>query len=165
MRGRLTADRTKASLEQFTAGALGGNVSGSATVAYGGGSSSVDVQFKSIDLDQAATAAAQQDVKIRGTANGTARLAFPGLNYKAATGRIETTFDASVSPPASDVESLPGQGQLSLVATGNGFNVERAFIRSQSSEITANGTVGWNGAAALNVNFKSQRHGRSAARD
>jgi translocation and assembly module TamB len=156
LRGRLTADRTKASLEQFTAGALGGNVSGNATVAYGGGSSSVDVQFKSIDLDQAATAAAQKDVKIRGTANGSARLAFAGLNYKTATGRIETTFDASISPPASDVESLPGQGQLSLVATGNGFNVERAFIRSQNSEITATGTVGWNGAAALNVNFKSQ---------
>lgn len=156
LRGRLTADRTKASLEQFTAGALGGNVSGSATVAYGGGSSSVDVQFKTIDLDQAATAAAQQDVKIRGTANGSARLTFPGLNYKAATGRIEATFDAAISPPSSDVESLPGQGQLSLVATGHGFNIERAFVRSANSEITATGTVGWNAAANLNVDFKSQ---------
>ncbi|MGA9771544.1 MAG: translocation/assembly module TamB domain-containing protein [Blastocatellia bacterium] len=156
LRGRLTADRMKASLEQFTAGALGGSVSGSATVAYGGGSSSVDVQFKSIDLDQAATAASQQDVKVRGTANGTARLAFPGLNYKAATGRVETTFDAAISPPESDVESLPGQGQLSLVATGSGFNIERAFVRSQNSEITATGTVGWNGASSVNVNFKSE---------
>jgi len=35
LRGRLTADRAKASLEQFTADALGGSVTGSATVAYG----------------------------------------------------------------------------------------------------------------------------------
>lgn len=156
LRGRITADRTKASLERFTAGALGGNVSGTASVAYGGGQSSVDVQFKAIDLDQAATAASRQDVKIRGTANGTARLTFPALNYKAATGRIETTFDAAISPPSSDVESLPGQGQLSLVATGNGFNIERASVRSQNSEVTATGTVGWNTAASVNVNFKSQ---------
>jgi translocation and assembly module TamB len=156
LRGRLTADQTKASLEQFTAGALGGSVSGSATVAYGGGSSSVDVHFKSINLDQAATAAAQKDVKIRGTANGSARVTFPGVNYKAATGRLEATFDAAISPPASDVESLPGQGQLSLIATGNGFNIERAFVHSENSEISATGTVGWNGSAAVNVDFKSQ---------
>ncbi|HKP87732.1 MAG TPA: translocation/assembly module TamB domain-containing protein [Blastocatellia bacterium] len=156
LRGRLAADRTKASLEQFTADALGGNVSGSATLAYGGGSSSVDVQFKSIDLDQAATAAAAKDVKIRGTANGAARLTFPGVNYKAATGRIDATFNAAVSPPASDVETLPGEGQVSLVATGRGFNIERAFVRSRNSEVTATGTVGWNGESSLNVNFKSQ---------
>jgi translocation and assembly module TamB len=156
LRGRLTADRAKASLEQFTAGALGGQVNGSATLAYGGGSSSVDVQFKSIDLDQAAPAADAKDAKIRGVANGSAKLSFPGANYQAATGRIDATFNASVSPPASDVESLPGEGQISLIATGRGFNVERAFVRSRSSEITATGSVGWNGGSDLNVNFKSQ---------
>lgn len=156
LRGRLAADKSKVSLEQFTADALGGNVSGSATLAYGGGSSSVDVQFKSIDLDEAATAAATKEVRIRGTANGAARLAFPGMNYSAATGRIDASFNAAVSPPESDVETLPGEGQVSLVATGHGFNIERAFVRSQSSEITATGTIASNGAAAVDVNFKSQ---------
>jgi translocation and assembly module TamB len=156
LRGRLSADRNKVSLEQFTAGALGGNVSGSATVAYGGGSSRVDVQFKSIDLDQAATLASAKDVKVRGTASGTARLTFPGVNYQAATGRIDATFNASASPPESTEETLPATGQISLVATGRGFNIERAFVRSQASEVAVTGTVGWNGAGALNVNFKSQ---------
>ena len=159
LRGRLTADRTKASLEQFTADALGGSITGSATVAYGGGSSSVDVQFKSIDLNQAATVAAAKDIKVRGTANGSARLAFPGVNYKAATGRIDATFNAAVSPPESDTEALPGEGQVSLVATGRGFNIERAFVRSRNSEVTATGSVDWNGVSSLNVNFKSQDMG------
>src|SRR5436853_1405839 len=130
LRGRLTADRSKVGLESFTAETLGGTVAGNATVAYGGGSSSVDVQFRSIDLEQAATAAAAKQVQVRGTANGTARLQFPGLNYQAATGRIDASFDAAVSPPESSTEPLPGKGEIALVATGRGFNIERAFIRS-----------------------------------
>jgi translocation and assembly module TamB len=156
LRGRLSADRNQVSLEQFTAGALGGNVAGSATVAYGGGTSRVDVQFKSIDLDQAATLASAKDVKVRGVANGAARLTFPGVNYQAATGRIDATFNASVSPPQSTEETLPATGQVSLAATGRGFNIERAFVRSAASEVSATGSVGWNGAGALNVNFRSQ---------
>jgi len=154
--GRLTADRSKASLESFTAETLGGTVAGNATIAYGGGSSSVDVQFRSIDLAQAATAAAARQVEVRGTANGTARLVFPGLNYEAATGRIEASFDAAVSPPQSDSEPLPGKGEIALVATGRGFNIERAVIRSPNSEVTVTGEVGWKGAANLDVKFTSQ---------
>jgi translocation and assembly module TamB len=156
LRGRLSADRDRVSLDQFTAGALGGNVSGSATIAYAGGSSRVDVQFKSIDLDQASALASAKDVKVRGAASGSARLAFPGVNYQAATGRIDATFNASASPPQSAEETLPATGQVSLVATGRGFNIERAFVRSAASEISVAGSVGWNGAGALNVNFKSQ---------
>ncbi|MFL6213671.1 MAG: translocation/assembly module TamB domain-containing protein [Blastocatellia bacterium] len=154
--GRLTADRSKASLESFTANLLGGTVGGNATVAYSGGASSVDVQFRSIDLDQAATAAAAKQVQVRGTANGTAQLQFPGLDYQAATGRVDATFDAAVSPPQSDADPLPGKGEVALVATGHGFNIERAFIRSNNSDLTVTGTVGWKGEASLDVKFNSQ---------
>lgn len=156
LRGRLTADRNKVGLESFTAETLGGTVAGNATVAYGGGSSSVDVQFRSIDLNQAATAAATKQAEVHGTINGSARLQFPGLNYEAATGRVEATFDAAVSPPASSAEPLPGKGELALVATGRGFNIERAFIRSPQSDLTVTGNVSWKGAANLDVQFHSQ---------
>jgi translocation and assembly module TamB len=156
VRGRLMADRSKVSLESFTADTLGGTVAGNLTVAYGGGASSVDVQFRSLDLDQAATAAAAKQVQVRGTANGMARLQFPGLNYQAATGRIDASFDAAVSPPQSDSEPLPGKGEVALVATGRGFNIERAFVRSPNSDLTVTGTVGWKGEASLDVKFNSQ---------
>ncbi|HKP11300.1 MAG TPA: hypothetical protein VJZ91_04290, partial [Blastocatellia bacterium] len=154
--GRLTADRGKASLESFTASLLGGTVGGNATVAYGGGASSLDVQFRSIDLDQAATAAAAKQAQVRGTASGTARLQFPGLDYQAATGRVDATFDAAISPPQSDADPLPGRGEVALVATGRGFNIERAFFRSPSSDLTVTGSVGWKGEADLDVKFNSQ---------
>jgi translocation and assembly module TamB len=156
LRGRLTATRNRVSLEQFTANALGGDLSGTASLAYGGGSSQVDVQFKGIDLDQAATAAAAKDVKVHGTANGTAKLTFPATNFKAATGRIDAMFNASVTPPQSETATLPSQGEVALVANGHGLTIERAFVRSEQSEITATGAMDWNFAGTVDVKFKSE---------
>ncbi len=152
----LSADPQSLTLADLSAQTLGGRVTGKAQIAYSGeGASNVDVAFNSIDLDQAAMLAAQREVEVRGTTTGTARLSFPGLNYQAATGRIDASFDAAVSPIGSEVESQPAQGQVSLIATGRGFNIEKAIVRSAASEITATGTATWNGAVALNVNFKS----------
>ncbi len=155
LKGTLSVDRNKASLSQFTAEVLGGSVAGSATVAYAGGSSQVNVEFKSIDLDQAATLASAKDVKVRGTANGIAQLTFPRLDYKAATGKINATFDAAVSPPEKEGEGAPANGEISLIATGRGFNIERAYVRSKQSDLMVSGTIGWDSAASLNVDFKS----------
>jgi translocation and assembly module TamB len=154
----LSLDRNKATLSHFAAAALGGEVSGSATVAYGGGSSRVDVEFKSIDLDQVGTLASAKDVKVRGTANGSARLTFPRLDYKAATGNIDATFDAAVSPPdkeGKEGEASPAKGEISLVAAGRGFNIQRAYVRSNNSDLTITGTIDWDARGSLNVAFKS----------
>ena len=154
----LSLDRNKAVLSRFSAATLGGEISGSATVAYGGGSSRVDLEFKSIDLDQVGTLASAKDVKVRGTANGAAQLTFPRLDYKAATGKIDAQFDAAVSPPEKDGqqgEASPAKGEISLVAAGRGFNIQRAYVRSNNSDLTVTGTVGWDARGSLNVNFKS----------
>lgn len=154
----LSLDRDKATLSHFSAATLGGEVSGSATVAYGGGSSRVNVEFKSIDLDQVGTLASAKDVKVRGTANGSAQLTFPRLNYKAATGKIDASFDAAVSPPDKDGtpgEASPAKGEISLLAAGRGFNIQRAYVRSNNSDLTITGTVDWDARGSLNVAFKS----------
>jgi translocation and assembly module TamB len=154
----LSLDRNKATLSHFSAATLGGEVSGSATVAYGGGSSRVDVEFKSIDLDQVGTLASAKDVKVRGTANGSAQLTFPRLDYKAATGKIDASFDAAVSPPEKDgkeADASPAKGEISLVAAGRGFNIQRAYVRSNNSDLTVTGTVDWDARGSLNVAFKS----------
>lgn len=155
LKGALSLDRTRVNLSRFTASTLGGTVSGSASVAYGGGSSHVDAEFTSIDLDQVATLASAKDVKVRGAANGSAHLTFPRLNYQAATGKVQATFDAAVSPLDKEGEAAPGQGEISLVATGHGLNIERAYVRSKQSDLTLTGAIGWDGAGSLDVNFKS----------
>ncbi len=154
----LSLDRNKATLSHFSAATLGGEVSGSATVAFGGGSSRVDVEFKSIDLDQIGTLASAKDVKVRGTANGSAQLTFPRLDYKAATGKIDAQFDAAVSPPEKEGkpgEASPAKGEISLVAAGRGFNIQRAYVRSKNSDLTVTGTIDWDARGSLNVSFKS----------
>ncbi|MFY9608877.1 MAG: translocation/assembly module TamB domain-containing protein [Blastocatellia bacterium] len=155
IRGQLSADRDKVSISQLTAQALGGTVTGSATLAYKGGSSEVDLQFKGVDLGQAATLASAKDVEVRGAATGTAKLSFPGLNFNAATGRIEAAFDASVSPSSPDREGVPATGELAVIARAGNFALERAVIRSKHSELTAAGPITRTGSASLDVSFRS----------
>ncbi len=155
IRGQLSADPDKVSLSQLTAQALGGTVTGSASLAYKRGSSEVDLQFKSVDLGQAATLASAKDVEVRGAANGAARLTFPGLNFNAVSGRIEAAFDASVSPSSPDREGVPATGELAVIARAGTFTLERAVIRSKHSELIAAGPITRAGSASLDVSFRS----------
>ncbi|HET9529302.1 MAG TPA: AsmA-like C-terminal region-containing protein, partial [Blastocatellia bacterium] len=155
LRAQVNADPDRVTLTGLTASALGGTVSGSASIAYGGGTSNLDLQFSSVDLNQAATLAAAEQVEVTGTASGSARLAFPGLNYESATGRIDARFDARISPPESPAEPAPAKGEVAIIATGRGYNIERAFIESAASRVTATGTVAPSGAANLAVDFNS----------
>jgi translocation and assembly module TamB len=156
LRGQLSADNNKLTLSQFSAQALGGSINGTATVGYkGAGQSHVDVKFNAIDLNQAATLASAKDVTVQGRANGVAQLTFPGVNYKAATGKVLADFDTQVSPSEPTAEPAKAKGQVSLLASGRGFTIERANINSASSDINATGSVDWNGLADLNVSFKS----------
>jgi translocation and assembly module TamB len=162
LRAHLDVDRSRINLSQLSASLLGGRVTGSAQVAYMGGTSRVDVEFNSIDLDQVAQVAYARQVKVRGAANGSAHLTFPAFNYKAATGRIDATFSAAASidvtqrPPKPGPEGLPTTGQVNVIITGQGFNIEQAKARSAKSEFAAVGRIGWDATAALSVSFKSQ---------
>ncbi|MEW6130282.1 MAG: translocation/assembly module TamB domain-containing protein [Acidobacteriota bacterium] len=157
LRGKLTANSNRATLANFTAQVLGGSVTGNAAVVYkGSGESKVDVVFQAIDLNQAAQLAAANDVTVTGKASGNAQLSFSGLNYKVANGKVNADFDAVVAPKEEGGESLPAKGQIALLATGHGFQVERADIHSANSQITASGSIDWDGIADLNVNFNSQ---------
>ncbi|HSF24914.1 MAG TPA: hypothetical protein VLE20_11880, partial [Blastocatellia bacterium] len=155
IRGQVSADRDKVSVSQLTARALGGVVTGSASIAYNGGSSEVALQFKSVDLGQAATIASAKDVEVRGAADGTARLSFPGINFNAATGRIDAAFDASISPSLPDREAVPAAGVLAVTARSGSFTLERAVVRSKHSELTAAGPITRTGSASLDVSFRS----------
>src|SRR5262249_52354 len=154
--GKIEANRDRGAIRDLSANVMGGTVTGSASIAYGGGQSRADLTFKSIDLNKAAELASTRDVKIRGTANGTAALAFPGLAVRQATGQIDLQFDAAVSRPEEGAESAPATGEIKLLPSGRFLTVDRLFVHSAKSDVTATGTLDWNGVAALDVNFVSQ---------
>ena len=155
LKGALSLDRTKVNLSRFTASTLGGTVSGSASVAYGGGSSHVDAEFTSIDLDQVATLASAKDVKVRGAANGSAHLTFPTSQLQGRDWQSSGNLRCSGLAHRQRRGGRSRQGEISLVATGHGLDIERAYVRSKQSDLTVTGSIGWDGAGSLDVNFKS----------
>lgn len=156
VRGRLVADSSRVTLTQLAAQALGGSVNGSASISYKGNApSKVDVNFNELDLQKATELAAAKDVTVQGKTSGAASLTFPGVNYQAATGKVDATFDAQVKPASEGAEPLPAKGTVNLLGTGHGFTIERAAVNSSQSEINATGTMTWDGLADLQVNFKS----------
>jgi translocation and assembly module TamB len=155
LRMRVSADSRSIALSQISASVLGGSLTGDAAIAVNGGQSKVEMEFRALDLNQAATLASAKEVKVRGTAAGTARLTFPGFDYKAATGRIEARFEGAVSPPESEEETLPARGEAVVLATGREFRIERAFVRTAASEVVASGAADWDGNINVEVDFKS----------
>src|SRR5204863_3880069 len=64
----------------------------------------------------------------------------------------------AVSPPDNDGqkgEASPAKGEISLTAAGRGFTIQRAYVRSNNSDLTITGTIDWNARGSLTVNFKS----------
>jgi translocation and assembly module TamB len=157
LKGRLDANRERVALSDLTASVLGGSVSGSALVAFSRGESKVDLTFKSIDLEQAAQLAPPKDIRITGSTDGTAALSFPGLDYKAATGRLDLTFDAAVSRPGAEAKGTPTSGQVGVALTATTLTIEKALVHSAQSDLTATGTIDRGaGAASLTANFSSR---------
>ena len=152
---RIEADRETISLPTLQASLLGGKVSGSANVSLVRQASRLKLKLSSIDLNQAATLAAQNDVTINGNANADVDLSFPGFDYEAATGRIVSTFEAQLASTKTGAEASPTRGELTLAAGGRTLNVEKAAVRSANSELTASGTISWEGNANLNIGFRS----------
>jgi translocation and assembly module TamB len=156
LRAHVDVDHSYISLSQLSAALLGGQVKGSAQIAYGGGASRIDAEFSSVDLDQVVQAVYARGIRVRGAANGSAHFTFPALNYRAVAGRIDATFSAVVLPPQPGAEGMPTTGQVRMVANNQGLGIEHAFARSAKSEFTASGRVGWDATASLSVSFKSQ---------
>jgi translocation and assembly module TamB len=163
---RVDADSDSLSLSNIRGAIMGGSIGGSASIAVRGGRSKVDLSFDSIDFARAAEMLSPKDVKVTGNVSGAAHLAFSGFNYKSATGSVNATFTAEViaSPPAQGdlppeirpVTPGPTSGEVSLQATGRGFHIEKAVVRSAKSEATAAGDINWAGDGSLTIEFRSE---------
>lgn len=169
LKARLNADNRHMTLSELRGALLGGSVIGSATIAYGGGRSNLNLSFKEIDVGQAVELASPGDVKATGTANGAARLEFSGLNYRGATGIVSASFTAAVSSVSKPDDARFGQGpepkevtpgsttgEFVLRAAGGGFTIESASVRSAQSELTASGAISQSGSASVLINFSSK---------
>ncbi|MDT4897712.1 MAG: translocation and assembly module TamB [Acidobacteriota bacterium] len=137
-RAALVATNSEVQLNNFDANLLGGRAAGNATVSTARrGSSRVNAEFSNLDIGSLIATLTARPILITGKATGTANLSFPGTNVGAATGTARLELNAETGDDASG--RTPINGEVALRAEQGVFNIERANLRTPSSELSATG--------------------------
>ncbi|HEY0323304.1 MAG TPA: translocation/assembly module TamB domain-containing protein [Pyrinomonadaceae bacterium] len=138
-RAAVTASNNQIELRNFNAQILQGSASGNAVISTArGGASRVNAAFNNLDVNQIVALTAKRNVPISGKATGTADLSFRGTDIKnTATGTVRADFTGETGTTATGTNQLTGT--IALNAASGLFQIERANLRTQSSEINASG--------------------------
>src|ERR1043166_9487363 len=153
-RAAVVATNEQIQLNDFNADLFNGHAQGSATIATTAlATSSVRASFAGVDAGGLVATLSGNAVPLTGAATGTVDLRFPGTNFKAASGRLDATFNGATGRDES--ARTPLTGQLALTADRGLFNVERADLRAGASELTATGRFSFQGGSDLAVNLNS----------
>ncbi|MGB7922204.1 MAG: translocation/assembly module TamB domain-containing protein [Pyrinomonadaceae bacterium] len=137
-RSSVVATNNQIRLDNFTADVLNGNARGNATISTArGGASRVAAEFNGLDIDNLIATFSQRIVPLTGKTSGAIDLAFPGSNIKAASGTVRAEFSGETGDEVRG--RTPLTGTVDLRAERGLFNIERANLRTASSELTATG--------------------------
>ncbi|MEO6392300.1 MAG: translocation/assembly module TamB domain-containing protein, partial [Pyrinomonadaceae bacterium] len=137
-RADLVATTDQIQLNNFTAEIMNGRAAGNMTIATSGrGSSHVTGTFENLDLAKL-TSLSGRIIPLTGQTNGSVDLAFAGTDLKnTASGKINATF---VTQAGNDVSGrTPLNGELALRADRGVFDIERAILNTEASQLTATG--------------------------
>jgi translocation and assembly module TamB len=137
-RAAVVATNTQIQLNNFDAEIMDGHATGSATVSTTSrGSSTVAANFTNLDIGKLLAVVSGRVVPLAGNTNGNVDLSFPGTDIKAASGTVRAEFKAETGTEDSGKTSLTGE--VALNATRGVFNIERANLKTDASELTATG--------------------------
>jgi len=153
-RAAVVATGDQIQLNDFVAEVFNGRARGSATIATGRrGASSVRAGFENVDVGGLVAALTGRAVPLTGGATGTAELSFPGTDFRAASGRLEAQFSGATG--RDETARTPLTGDLALTAERGLFRVERANLRTGSTELNASGRFSFAGGSDLAVSLNS----------
>lgn len=137
-RASMTATNNQVELRNFNAEILNGRAEGNAVINTARGASRVSANFSDLDVNQIVALTAKRNVPVSGKATGTANLSFRGTDIKnTATGQVRADFSGETGTAATGTNPL--SGTVALSATDGLFQIERANLRTQASEINASG--------------------------
>jgi translocation and assembly module TamB len=155
----VVATNNQIRLDNFTADVLNGNARGNATISTTRtGASHIASDFNNLDIDNLLATFSQRIVPLTGKTSGTVDLAFPGSNIKAASGTVRAEFSGETGGGGDEASAsrTPLNGDVVLSATRGLFNIERASLRTTSSELTATGRFSFlRPESDLQLNVKS----------
>src|SRR5919107_2969719 len=153
-RAAVVATNEQIQLNDFDAELFNGRARGSAAIATSGrAASSVRATFENVDAGGIAALVSGNAVPVVGAATGTVDLRFPGTNFKAASGRVDATFEGAAGRDES--ARTPLTGTLALTADRGLFNIQSANLRAGATEVSATGRFSFQGGTDLAVNLNS----------
>jgi len=154
-RADLTVTNNQVEVKSFTASIMDGSARGNAIIHTEGGTSRVDSTFENLDVGKLVTIFANQVVPITGKTEGDVQLTFQGTNVKeTATGKIRATFNTEAGDDTRG--RAPLNGVVDLDATRGVFEIARAELSSEASQLIATGRFSFaKNDSDLNLNLTS----------
>ncbi|MCM3900619.1 MAG: translocation/assembly module TamB domain-containing protein [Pyrinomonadaceae bacterium] len=154
IQAKLVATSSEIQLNDFKADIFKGHAAGTARIAIGrGGTSRIAASFDGVDIAGPLTAFAGGAVPLAGRASGRIDLAFPGTDFKQASGTLNTQLTAA----AGDNESgrIPITGELSVLADRGLFQIQRVDLQTAATKLRASGQFSFEGDSNLQVDLNS----------
>ncbi len=151
---QLVATNSEIQLNNFTADIFKGRATGNARIAITkGGTSRVAATFDQVDVAGPLTALAGSAVPLSGRATGGIDLAFPGTDFKQASGTLTSTFIAEDVATANG--RVPLSGVVAIRADRGLFNIERVDLQTTATKLKATGKFSFSGDSNLQVDLNS----------
>ena len=153
-RARLVATSTEIQLNDFTADVFNGRASGNARIAIArGGTSRIAATFDQVDVAGPLTALAGSAVPLSGRASGKIDLAFPGTDFRQASGTLTTTFTGEDVATANG--RVPLSGVVAIRAERGLFNIDRVDLQTTATKLKATGQFSFSADSNLQVELNS----------
>ena len=151
---RLVATNTEIQLNDFKADIFKGTANGNARIAIArGGTSRIQATFDGLEISGPFTAFAGAAVPLAGQASGKVDLAFPGTDFKLASGTIATTLTAE--DLGADTGRVPISGVVAVRANRGLFEIDQVDLQTRATKLKATGRFSFEGDSNLNVDLNS----------
>jgi hypothetical protein len=153
-RAQVVATNAEIQLNNFTADVFKGRANGNARIAITkGGTSRVAASFDQVDVAGPLTALAGAAVPLSGRASGKIDLAFPGTDFKQASGTLTTNFTGDNLETANG--RVPLSGVVAIRADRGLFNIDRVDLQTTATTLKATGQFSFAGDSNLQVDLNS----------
>jgi len=153
-RANVVATNREIQFNNFTADVFKGRATGNARVAIAkGGTSQVTADFNEIDVAGPLTALAGTVVPLAGRATGRVDLAFPGTDYKLASGTITTHLTGEAGETGGD--KIPITGEVAMRADRGTFDIQQVNLQTPATKLSATGRFSFENDSNLQVDLNS----------
>ncbi|MFN2510393.1 MAG: translocation/assembly module TamB domain-containing protein [Pyrinomonadaceae bacterium] len=154
VQAKLVATRSEIQLNNFQADVFRGQATGNARIAIGrGGTSRIAATFTGVDIAGPLTAFAGGAVPLAGRASGRVDLAFPGTDFKQASGTLNTQLTGAAD--GNESGRIPITGELAVLADHGQFQIQRVDLQTAATKLKASGQFSFEGDSNLLVDLNS----------